>query len=653
MDKEKFSLEKFVENVTKSAVFLAVPPRSDSERSLVSSFFKFDVTICICSFKRTHNLREILEKLWYRQDYNGSYQIIVWNNNESRTKIVADICSRFIARNTNRRSMELISSSDNHFCTIRFAMPSLMKSDYLLICDDDIIPGSNFISFFSEARNKYPNDVCCLRGHKFLPHKLDLNNPHALWQEYEHLKFVDDHEPEQFIHFVHADACIIPKAALHEIASVEMPDPQFDLVDDYWMSYILNHKFKRNLRKLSIEKENSPVNRSDDSDDEFLALYKSEEVKDAKIRFYIHHMLQGWPSWECEKNFEKNFSTEMKNHIKTYKKSFWQKKHLGFNISSKLNYEKIAKLAKTGATCVRIGAVGVDDNLETEFSDLLTNHKAAIKRLGEKLLLLSQFGIDVILTLGSNLASPQLWKCIAEAFATMKNVIGYDIINEPIMSGERNESIVLLNELDHSDASKMIENYKEIIKAIRTVDSLTPIIVEPSFWAHIDALKFFLIQDLLQMESNLIVSCHFYEPSLLTNRKRNKGRFKFPGEVRVFDKIANHTVYWNHERILEKLKSFKQWGIENNVTVFVGEFGISRETPGAEEYLKAVIEACYHYDMTALIYSFGEESWEAMNYEFGPEKVITNFDLEWNKNPLMITILDGMQKVNNIKNSPF
>ncbi|RWS10838.1 uncharacterized protein B4U79_01519, partial [Dinothrombium tinctorium] len=70
MDKEKFSLEKFVENVTKSAVFLAVPPRSDSERSLVSSFFKFDVTICICSFKRTHNLREILEKLWYRQDYN-------------------------------------------------------------------------------------------------------------------------------------------------------------------------------------------------------------------------------------------------------------------------------------------------------------------------------------------------------------------------------------------------------------------------------------------------------------------------------------------------------------------------------------------------------------------------------------------------------
>ncbi|RWS04677.1 hypothetical protein B4U79_16389, partial [Dinothrombium tinctorium] len=643
MDKEKFSLEKFVENVTKSAVFLAVPPRSDSERSLVSSFFKFDVTICICSFKRTHNLREILEKLWYRQDYNGSYQIIVWNNNESRTKIVAEICSHFIARNTNRRSLELISSSENHFCTIRFAMPSLMKSDYLLICDDDIIPGSNFISFFSEARNKYPNDVCCLRGHKFLPHKLDLNNPHAFWQEYEYLRFVDDHEPEQFIHFVHADACIIPKAALHEIASVEMPDSQFALVDDYWMSYILNHKFGRNLRKLCIDAKMPAVNRTSDSDKEGLALYTFNEVEDAKVRLYVLHMLQGWPSWELEMSFEKFCSDEEKLKIRNQKQSFWSQKHLGFNINSFLRETKIKQLVEIGATCVRIGAVGVGEDVGFEFSDFLSNAQSAIRRLLSKLKFLESQGINVVITLTRNLASPHLWSFIAEHCSTMKNVVGYDIINEPYTKEESEEVAFLLDQVDHTSVSQIVEKYSEMIKAIRKVDTLTPIIVETTFWAHCNALKFFPVEDLLKIEKNLIVSCHFYEPFFLTSRRRNAGRFKFPGEVYVYENSGWDAIYWDETKIMEKINEIKRWSDEKQVKVFVGEIGISRDVSGADKYLAAVIDSCCKCDLTTMIYSFGEECWDNMNYELGTEQSV-NYNLKWSENPLMIEIMQGMSK---------
>ena len=173
-----------------------------------------------------------------------------------------------------------------------------MKSDCLLICDDDVIPGEQFVQFFVNHHNKYPRDVLCVRGHIFLEHTLNGNNPTNVWSDYDSLRFRSDEAEEQLIHFFHADACLVPKNALHECSSIRMPDPTFALVDDYWMSFILNHMFGRKLRKLSTNGFGSELmTRTPDSDQLGLALHTRHEVQEARIRLYIHHMIHGWPKW--------------------------------------------------------------------------------------------------------------------------------------------------------------------------------------------------------------------------------------------------------------------------------------------------------------------------------------------------------------------
>ena len=294
----QMSISQFCQTIKSSSVLLSLAPEITNDQ-LQHLTVKFDVTVCMYSYKRTENLRIILDSLMNKQTFTGSVQVIIWNNNEARDKVVREICEPYVRRNSSKRFLELISSTSNHYCIIRACMLHLMRSDLLLICDDNVIPKPSFIQFFLDAHHQHRQDVLAVRGHKFLPHKLNHSDPRAEWEEYEHLRFVDDDQPEQLVHFLHADSCLIPRPALQDFSSIAMPDTAFTLVDDYWMSFVLGHYFNRNLRKLQCFR-NEHFQRAASSDEVGLALYTRREVNDAKIRMYIHHMLNGWPAWAPE-----------------------------------------------------------------------------------------------------------------------------------------------------------------------------------------------------------------------------------------------------------------------------------------------------------------------------------------------------------------
>lgn len=450
MDKVKLSQEKFVNDVKDGVVLLSLPPNptinpisayEDSLTNIANRRIsrKYDVTICICSYKRTHNLGSILEHLWNQQDFVGSYEIIVWNNNANRVAIVREQTKTYVECPTDRKSMTLINSTENYYCSIRFALAPLMKSDCLLICDDDIIPGSNFISFFHAAHRDHPKDVLCVRGHTFFAHDLDMEEPKNVWTNYDHLKFKGDEEPEQLIHFVHADCCLIPRGALQEIASVSMPDPEFALVDDYWMSYILNHKFDRNLRKLSVAGlAINPIHRTDDSEKPGLALHTRPEVQDARLRLYVHHMLNGWPQWdESEGEAMPVWIKEELVPIKNQKQAFWDRPaQIGYNINSELDVDGVSDLVRMKVKCVRIGAVGIGERKYFELSGFRSEPVQQLESLAKTVTILRNASIDVIITLQRSLATPDTWRMIARKFLTFENVVGYDLINEPFTNHE-------------------------------------------------------------------------------------------------------------------------------------------------------------------------------------------------------------------------
>jgi len=642
IDKSILSIDRFCQTVQSSSVLLRLAPDSSSNAPLQHIMAKFDVTVCICSYKRTHNLQAVVDSLLEKQLFDGAVQLIVWNNNEAREKVVREICEPYLRKNSSTRHLELISSTTNHYCIIRACMLHLMRSDLLLICDDDIVPKPSFIQFFVDAHQRHKHDVLAVRGHKFLPHQLNNADPRATWTEFEHVRFVDDNQPEQLLHFLHADTCLISRDAIQDFVSIAIPDNGFVLVDDYWMSFVLSHYFNRKLRKLQCN-VNEHFERTVESDEVGLALYTRPEVNDAKIRMYIHHMLNGWPTWtEQVPESTTGSDTEL---LADRKKEWWNgKAFIGYNVESVVTREDVADLRKLGAKVVRIGVVGCQEDQDFELSGFLDDPSMQLRELRETILLFAEFDIGVILTLHRRVVSAELWTLIATEFRHQANVVGYDLLNEPYVPSDVNCHYIDVENTPETALTEYFDAVTSYWKHIRSVDRITPIIIEPTFWARPWALPLLagFIDKMKVNDSNIIVSVHFYEPIKLVSKRLNDGHYEFPGLIPLYDCQYSVREQWNADRIGQEIEKLRQWQMANQVKLFIGEFGIPRDTRGAAAYLRAVAAASLERNISCIVYSFRETTWDAMNYELGPRvsATILTTRLPWNENPLTKALMD-------------
>ncbi len=138
-----------------------------------------------------------------------------------------------------------------------------------------------------------------------------------------------------------------------------------------------------------------------------------------------------------------------------------------------------------------------------------------------------------------------LWERIAERFKDEPSLIGYDVLNEPVLGGK------------NTDILKKF--YKKLIKHIRGVDKKNIIYLEGDIWAQrIDFLK-----DLI--EDKISISIHYYKPLNYT--------FNFSPFYRFPGKIDN--CFWDKKTIYKSLEGYHKFSIKNKVDVFVGEFGIN------------------------------------------------------------------------------
>ncbi len=149
-----------------------------------------------------------------------------------------------------------------------------------------------------------------------------------------------------------------------------------------------------------------------------------------------------------------------------------------------------------------------------------------------------------------------------------------------------------------------------MIHSIREVDQYTAIVIEPTSWGRIHGLRKFPIENFLKIDSNLVVSVHFYDPLTLTSRSRNKGQYSFPSSIPWYDDIKfGEETYWDEETVFRQLLKAKTWATEKGVRLFVGEFGICREIEGAPEYLNAVINSCKKLNLIGLLFSYRDPYW--------------------------------------------
>ncbi|MCF7908686.1 MAG: glycoside hydrolase family 5 protein [Candidatus Omnitrophica bacterium] len=154
-----------------------------------------------------------------------------------------------------------------------------------------------------------------------------------------------------------------------------------------------------------------------------------------------------------------------------------------------------------------------------------------------------------------------LWEAIADRFKDDKSLIGYDVLNEPVL-GKRSNQVLK-------------EFYRGVIKHIRRVDKKHTIYLEGNNWAQ----EVNFLVDLI--DANTAISIHTYHPLSYTFNFEPFN--KFPGKI--------DGQLWNKDRMYRYLEPYYKFSLKNKVKIFVGEFGINWRGGffGEREWLKVIL----------------------------------------------------------------
>ena len=217
------------------------------------------------------------------------------------------------------------------------------------------------------------------------------------------------------------------------------------------------------------------------------------------------------------------------------------------------------------------------------------------------------------------------WKPLAAELKGHPAIVGYNIHNEPSPEFIKPRLQDWYTE-NYPDWYKKVQGtpadlnlfYRKAVKAIREVDSETPIVLDSGFFGETWAFK--ILEPVA--DDKILYSFHLYEPYTY-NSQFNKGRFTYPGKAPVGELDDAPVLLWNKKQLADFLVLVIDWqkryGIPSN-RIFVGETGVCRTNEGALTYLKDVIDLFNAQQWHWAFYLFREDTWDRMDYELGTEK---------------------------------
>ncbi|MBU5591657.1 glycoside hydrolase family 5 protein [Clostridium sp. MSJ-4] len=191
----------------------------------------------------------------------------------------------------------------------------------------------------------------------------------------------------------------------------------------------------------------------------------------------------------------------------------------------------------------------------------------------------------------------RIWEQIAYRYRKYPKELVFELLNEPM----GNLSPQLLNEY-----------IKKCVKVIRKTNYKRTLIVGPCNYYQIDYLE----QLKIPRDNNIMVSFHYYEPN----------DFCFQGNIyhKGFENLHNITWKGTEEQLRyleERFNKVEKWANKNQVPIFLGEFGVTKEAPRSsrEFWIKAVREeaekrnfAWAYWELASGfgIYDAKNESWD-------------------------------------------
>jgi hypothetical protein len=225
----------------------------------------------------------------------------------------------------------------------------------------------------------------------------------------------------------------------------------------------------------------------------------------------------------------------------------------------------------------------------------------------------------------------QFWIDLASELKYFSCIVAYDILNEPCpelftnieeqtVPGEAERFLNWYSRFKNTPHD-LFSFYQRIIKAIRTVDTVTPVMVEAGFYAQPSA---YLEWPEKLEDIKVLYSFHMYEPYSFTsvNNFRNGNKYTYPGKIQ----FGSDEIWWDRSVMELYLKPFTDWLKKHTIPVnrvVASEFGCVRRNKGVDLYLDDIITVLENRGYHWAFYSYREDGWDGYDYELGTQ------DLGW------------------------
>lgn len=209
----------------------------------------------------------------------------------------------------------------------------------------------------------------------------------------------------------------------------------------------------------------------------------------------------------------------------------------------------------------------------------------------------------------------ETWKNIAKRCVGKKCIWGYDLINEPCQKHQGAENC------DYWTLQK------RAAELVRTIDPVTPIIIESIGW---DSPTEFDIMHPLALP-DIIYQAHMYIPHEFTHQGVH-------GKLQPFA-YPNAEKGWDREFLRRNLQPVLDFQRRHDAKIYIGEFSAIAWAQGPEAYLRDCISLFEEYGWDWTYHAFREwNGWSVEHEAKEPHKFAPSSD-----NPRKRALLDGFR----------
>lgn len=213
-----------------------------------------------------------------------------------------------------------------------------------------------------------------------------------------------------------------------------------------------------------------------------------------------------------------------------------------------------------------------------------------------------------------------LWEHIAKEYGGHPNLVAYDLLNEPYGNAD-------------TFAQYMNDFLPKMAARIRAYDAATWLVVEPPPFALPDQS----FKDLMPLaDTKAMYSFHFYYPHNYTHQgiygKPKTG--PYPGMLSNFPGEA--AVLWDRAALERSMQNVRDFQRKHRVRIMMGEGGVLRWAPGAEQWADDMVSICEEYGWDWFYGGYG--GWNGFNPTFPPDAAQSNEPDGHTDTPLLVSL---------------